>query len=57
MAENRSAPLMTMKTKPTTVHGSNRLATSDTGTVRMVQLSRRRSNITARPKKRHKAQT
>ena len=48
---------MTMTTKPTTVHGSRRVATSDTGTLRIVQPSRRRSNMTARPKKRHSVHT
>src|SRR5438105_1678773 len=57
MAENRRLPLMIIITKPAIVHGIKRRAASDTGTLRIIQPSRRRSNITARPKNRHRAHT
>ena len=50
MAKNRSVPLMTMMTNAAMVNGSRRSTTSDTGTFRIVQPSRRRSNITTEPK-------
>ena len=57
MAENKSDPLITMMTNPIIVHGSRRRATSDTGTSRITQPSRRKSNITVSPKKRHSVHT
>ena len=48
---------MTMRTKPALVQGSRRSTTSDTGTLRMVQPRRRRSNITTEPKKTASVQT
>ncbi len=48
---------MTMSTKPAAVHGKSCPTTSDTAVRRIVTPSRRRSSITAIPRKRHKDRT